>query len=362
MSSIEARDEAPRLLISAFGIHTGGGLVLLRALLEAALERTGVALLDVRIQNEARAFKPLRARFVRRSFVHRGLELIRVTLGAQTGDVLLCFNSLPPLLRSKAFVVTYVQSAHFVCSGTRAGYDIRTWLRLAIERTWFRIGVKYTDEIWVQTQSMASHVRAFKSGARVRVVPLVDDLLAGRLSTRRAVGSKQLASEASFLYPADAAAHKNHVHLVQAWRMLEAEGIQAKLYLTLDSKELERLEAQSGVDVRSSALIRNLGRLPREGVLRHMNDCSALIFPSLTESYGLPLVEAQALGVPIIASELDYVRDVCSPRESFDPRSPRSIARAVRRFIGNDKPCSDVVSAKSFIRQLLASSTKGATS
>ena len=66
--------------------------------------------------------------------------------------------------------------------------------------------------------------------------------------------------------------------------------------------------------------------------MSHYKVSGALIFPSLRESFGLPLVEATKLKVPILASELDFVYDVCQPAETFDPKSPRSIARAVKRF------------------------------
>jgi glycosyltransferase involved in cell wall biosynthesis len=52
------------------------------------------------------------------------------------------------------------------------------------------------------------------------------------------------------------------------------------------------------------------------------------------ESFGLPLIEARQAGLPILASELDYVRDIVDPEESFDPFSARSIVRAVTRFMG----------------------------
>ncbi len=60
---------------------------------------------------------------------------------------------------------------------------------------------------------------------------------------------------------------------------------------------------------------------------------TALIFPSKTESLGLPLIEAASAGLPIIASELDFVRDVCVPNETFDPYSSTSISRAVKRLL-----------------------------
>jgi hypothetical protein len=51
----------------------------------------------------------------------------------------------------------------------------------------------------------------------------------------------------------------------------------------------------------------------------------------------MPLIEASQAGLPVLASELDYVRDVIDPEQSFDPESAISIARAVKRFIGEDE-------------------------
>ena len=81
-----------------------------------------------------------------------------------------------------------------------------------------------------------------------------------------------------------------------------------------------------------------------------------IVFPSYFESFGLPLVEANALDLDIIASELDYVRDVCIPQETFDPHSARSIARAVLRHrrLDSDIKCG---SATDIIKTLLFEGT-----
>jgi glycosyltransferase involved in cell wall biosynthesis len=79
---------------------------------------------------------------------------------------------------------------------------------------------------------------------------------------------------------------------------------------------------------------------------------SALIYPSKTESFGLPLIEAAQYKLPILAAELDYVRDVVVPVETFDPNSPVSIARAVRRFLGNAEPTIQIHSAEEFLEEV----------
>lgn len=40
-------------------------------------------------------------------------------------------------------------------------------------------------------------------------------------------------------------------------------------------------------------------------------DASALIYPSLMEGFGIPLIEAMACGIPVIASDIEVFREVC---------------------------------------------------
>jgi glycosyltransferase involved in cell wall biosynthesis len=50
---------------------------------------------------------------------------------------------------------------------------------------------------------------------------------------------------------------------------------------------------------------------PHELLVALYNDCDAFVFPSFTEGFGWPLIEAQACGVPVIASALDPMLEVC---------------------------------------------------
>ena len=61
--------------------------------------------------------------------------------------------------------------------------------------------------------------------------------------------------------------------------------------------------------------------------------CKALVFPSFVETLGLPLIEAKRYELDVLASELDYVRDIVEPNETFDPQSSLSIYRAIKRYL-----------------------------
>jgi glycosyltransferase involved in cell wall biosynthesis len=81
-------------------------------------------------------------------------------------------------------------------------------------------------------------------------------------------------------------------------------------------------------------------------------EAGALIYPSTMESLGLPLLEARAAGLPVIASERDYVRDLVVPEQTFDPESPLSIARAVKRFLNGPENPPPILGPREFMNWL----------
>ena len=85
----------------------------------------------------------------------------------------------------------------------------------------------------------------------------------------------------------------------------------------------------------------------------YLKSSNALIFPSYFESFGLPLLEAKNLNIDIVASEKDYVRDMVDPKETFDPSSSNSIARAIKRYLNIDEPKTNIKGAKEFIQYFL---------
>jgi glycosyltransferase involved in cell wall biosynthesis len=341
-------------LLSAFGINTGGGLVLLEALLPAVRGELRAIALDARLRARAPALDgEVECRWVPRSFVARWSAIRRLCARARPGDVLFCFNSLPPLTRARCRVVNYVHAPHFANLHRGIRYSWTTRLRIFLERAWFQCGVRHCDEIWVQTDAMARALRLQFPAATVVILPFVDDELLAALPRANPASSHDGFGFA-FFYPADTVGHKNHGRLLAAWALLAREGFMPALQLTVDAAELGTLCAGAGVTPSTLPNVQALGRLPRPDVLQRLRASSALLFPSVAETFGIPLIEATAAGVPVLAAERDFVRDVCVPRESFDPASPRSIADAVRRFMGAPRTPDALVSAHQVVAKLLA--------
>lgn len=259
--------------------------------------------------------------------------MIAFTSKCSNNDILLCFNNLPPFFRCQAKVIVYVHAPHFVDLHANIRYGYMRRFRIFLEKIWFKFGSRNVDQFWVQTESMFLLLSKKLPTSNIKLVSFLDKelslLIKNPTKNYIAIGKPTN----SLIYPADFIEHKNHQNLLAAWNILliKHKSKTPRLFLTIANVHFKELLREIEPPEYSDYII-NLGPLDRNEVLLHLNKTSALIFPSLAETFGLPLIEATAFNLPIIASERDYVRDVCIPDQTFDPLSPRSIARAVERM------------------------------
>ena len=75
---------------------------------------------------------------------------------------------------------------------------------------------------------------------------------------------------------------------------------------------------------------------------RHLAVARALLFPSLAEGYGLPLVEALDAGVPVIASDLPVFREIGAGIPTFiDPGASSEWEAAILDYARADSAARD---------------------
>lgn len=333
------------LLIHAPNVHHGGGRALLAALLDAVPQRGVIALLDSRLQldrplpdqMEVLRFQPnLRGRLAAELCLARR---------ARQSDHVLCFGNLPPLLPLQSQVSVVIQNRYLVAPIALDELEPKVRRRILLERFWLRHGLRAAQVI-VQTPSMASDVQRFLK-VPARVLPFIH----ANTETNERQTSTPLHD---FLYVASGEPHKNHRRLIEAWIELSRRGQFPSLCLTLDQRLNASLLRWIDSQSRYHGLrVSNAGHVSHEAIGSLYASSGALIYPSLVESFGLPLLEAQAAGLPIVAAERDYVRDVVTPNECFDPLSPISMARAVLRHLGAPEPTVIPLSAQAFVARLL---------
>lgn len=89
--------------------------------------------------------------------------------------------------------------------------------------------------------------------------------------------------------------------------------------------------------------IKWLGYLPRQTLATVIAGARAVVFPSLYEGFGLPVLEAMALGTPVITSDTSSLPEVAGDAALLiNPLDVRSIARAIRSLDDDDGAVADL--------------------
>jgi glycosyltransferase involved in cell wall biosynthesis len=82
-----------------------------------------------------------------------------------------------------------------------------------------------------------------------------------------------------------------------------------------------------------------LGRVPVEQLVELYRTAAALVYPSLFEGFGIPIVEAFATGCPVAASNASSIPEVAGDAAVlFDPTSAEAIAAGVEQVLSNPAP------------------------
>jgi glycosyltransferase involved in cell wall biosynthesis len=196
--------------------------------------------------------------------------------------------------------------------------------------------------IVADSQATAADIGRFfpEEAARVRVVHAgVERRFAPASPAEVAAIRAELGCRDGYvLYAGTLEPRKNVALLLDAWEALRAE-----------DEEVPPLVIAGGYGWKSAALLRRLRRLEGSGVrvlgrveedhlLRLLQGASCFVYPSLYEGFGLPVAEALACGVPVIASRTSSLPEVAGDAALFvDPDDPAELAAALRRVLVDRK-------------------------
>lgn len=127
--------------------------------------------------------------------------------------------------------------------------------------------------------------------------------------------------------------HKNFPRLIEALSLIPAE---RRPVLTISGShgddplraDVERFGLQEWVDLRSW--------LERDEVEDLYRSSAAVVFPTLFEGFGLPVLEAMERGCPVLCSDIPVLREVGGDAVVFfDPTDPAAIARTIESSLAD---------------------------
>jgi len=147
-------------------------------------------------------------------------------------------------------------------------------------------------------------------------------------------------------YPANFWPHKNHPMLVVAYGMFAARNPDLELDLVFTGA-LDDAQRNLKDKVRCMGLERRvhfLGYLPEAQLTAVWKGCSFLVFPSLYEGFGIPVLEAMQFGKPVICSNVTSLPEVAGDAALyFDPRKPFEMVQCIERMTDNHELQADLV-------------------
>ena len=159
-------------------------------------------------------------------------------------------------------------------------------------------------------------------------------------SPRQAPKTKSLVYMGSFMD------YKNVELLISGMNLLQDFELRLLSRVTPARRaELEKL-------IPAGANVTFLNGVSEEEYQAELDKSFALVTASKDEGFGIPLVEAMALGIPIVVSNIEIFKEIGAKAGIyFDPESPESFAAAVRNLEGknwHEASKEAIVQAKNF--------------
>jgi len=143
-----------------------------------------------------------------------------------------------------------------------------------------------------------------------------------------------------FFYPANFWVHKNHEVLLVAYQIYlakSAERMPWELVFTGHLDERARSVQKTAAELGIAAHVKFLGHVPESELAKLYSTASCLVFPSLHEGFGIPIVEAMSFGLPIICGNDTSIPEIAGDAALYaETRNPTKLADALLAVAGNE--------------------------
>lgn len=205
---------------------------------------------------------------------------------------------------------------------------------------WYASFCRQASIVTVMTQSAKNDISSAYGvpSARVAVIGWPPQLA---LQQRPAVGeARQWAAahglpEAFALFPARTWRHKNHVTLVSALRRLRDDyAIELPVVFTGGETELAKQIRALAEKLEVASLLHWRGFVSRDELALLYAASCCVVYPSLFEGWGMPILEALWAGTPVVCSRgIGFEELAGDAALYFDPTSDRDIAAALAAIV-----------------------------
>jgi len=209
---------------------------------------------------------------------------------------------------------------------------IAAWV---MKTRWVERSVRMASEVTVQTASLADAIaaRTGRPRERIHVIPHGPGMVTPTPVTQRDLSGRPV----RIGYITKWGVQKNFEVLFEAAARLIGQGRAVRLILTLTEDSPENVRViQRAKAAGLGAVLENAGESDAAGISALYDSLDIFAFPSLVESFGFPLVEGMAKGLPIVAADTPSNRELAGDGALFfPPTDAQALAATLGELIDN---------------------------
>ena len=322
------------IVIDSVYINLSGGKTLLEIFIKTFLKekynKNVYFLFDIRLNLDKEInLTQLRHSYIentensRKAFYKKNKKLIKT---------IFCFGNVPPPISIQdARVFILFHNTLLINSRINNFKNFKSSIIFYLKRIYIRSKNKENYFWIVQTplvkKSLLKKIKIFEKN--IYVLPFFNNEWPSNINKQKEI------NENNFLYVADGSEQKNHLKLFEAIELLPQNLVKSlNFYFTIPLKHQRLIKIISQLK-NNGYNVFNYKYCTKNELEILYEKCNYLLYPSLTESFGLPLLEAAKAGCKIIASDMPYVYEIVDPIEVFNPKDSISISKAIQNVSKN---------------------------
>jgi glycosyltransferase involved in cell wall biosynthesis len=261
----------------------------------------------------------LAGRLVRVSYEHVILPFRTVFSGT---DILFSPAFVSPMWGGRMLVATICDMYYRVIPEMTEPFQRKYW------NIMIPISAYLCDRIITISGNSKKDIETYIPAARGKTVSIP---LASRFPVSD-VAERSKSPRPVVLMVANLTPNKNCLVVVQAIALLRKKGVDVSFLHA--GKDHVGLLRKSVTDYDAGGFVSSLGKVSDEDLVELYKSCLAVIVPSLYEGFGMPAVEAQAMGAPLICSNRAALPEAAGDGALyFDPEDPVALADKIERVL-----------------------------